>query len=84
MLAQKIYKYPKTPAVSLTIVNFMDITNKIIPFFNKYSLFGVKLYDYLDWCKIHKLMNEGSHLTMEGLNLIRNIKSGMNKGRDNI
>ena len=84
MLAQKIYKYPKTPAVSLTIVNFMDITNKIIPFFNKYSLFGVKLYDYLDWCKINKLMNEGSHLTMEGLNLIRNIKSGMNKGRDNI
>ena len=26
-------------------------------------------------------MNEGSHLTPEGLNLIRNIKSGMNTGR---
>jgi len=27
-------------------------------------------------------MNEGSHLTLEGLNLIREIKSGMNTGRD--
>ena len=82
MLAQKIYKYPKTPAVSLTIVNFMDITNKIIPFFNKYSLFGVKLYDYLDWCKINKLMLDHSHLTVEGINLIREIKLGMNRGRN--
>ena len=38
--------------------------------------------DYLDWCKIAKLMNEGSHLTVEGLNLIREIKSGINTGRD--
>ena len=27
-------------------------------------------------------MNEGSHLTIEGLNLIRTIKSGMNTGRN--
>ena len=26
-------------------------------------------------------MNDGSHLTIEGLNLIRQIKDGMNKGR---
>lgn len=77
-----IYKYPKVPAVSITLVKFSDITNIIIPFFNKYPLLGVKLYDYLDWCKIHNLMNDGSHLTPEGLNIIRNIKSGMNKGRD--
>ena len=46
-------------------------------------LLGVKLIDYLDWCKVAKLINEGSHLTKEGVNLIREIKSGMNKGRDN-
>jgi hypothetical protein len=78
----KIYKYSGKPAVVLTIFNFSDITNIIIPFFDKNPLLGVKLFDYIDWCKIAKLMNEGSHLTIDGLNLIREIKSGMNTGRD--
>jgi len=90
----QIYKYPKNPAVNITIVNFSDITNTIIPFFNKNPLptaaivmvmmatVGVKLFDYIDWCKIAKLMNDGTHLTLDGLNLIRTIKSGMNTGRN--
>lgn len=78
----KIYKYPKNPAVNLTIVNFSDITNTIIPFFEQNPLLGVKLLDFLDWCKIAKLMIDGSHLTLEGLDLIRKIKSGMNTGRN--
>ena len=78
----KIYRYPKQPAVSLTIVKFSDITDIIIPLFNQNPLIGVKLYDFLDWCKIHQLMAEDSHLTLEGLDLIRKIKSGMNKGRN--
>ena len=80
----QIYKYPKKSAVSLTIVKFSDITNTIIPFFykNPLLLLGVKLLDFLDWCKIAKLMNDGSHLTLDGLNLIRTIKSGMNTGRN--
>jgi hypothetical protein len=60
----------------------LDINNNIIPLFEKNPILGVKLYDYIDWCKIAKLMNEGSHLTIDGLNLIRNIRSGMNRGRD--
>lgn len=79
-----LYKSPKELAVRISIVNYSDITNKIIPFFEKNPLFGVKIYDYLDWCKVHKLMNpkEGYHLTIEGLNIIQQIKSGMNKSRD--
>jgi hypothetical protein len=42
----------------------------------------MKLYDYLDWCKIHSLMLNRSHLTVEGINSIRKIKSGMNTGRN--
>ena len=72
----KIYKYNNKPAVNLTIINLSDITNTIIPFFNKNPLVGVKLLDYLDWCKIAKLMMNGSHLTIEGLDLNRKIKSG--------
>lgn len=78
----KIYKYGGKSAVSFTIVDFSDITNIIIPFFNKYPIIGVKLYDYLDWCKIHSLMVNRSHLTAEGINSIREIKLGMNKGRE--
>jgi hypothetical protein len=44
-------------------------------------LFGIKLLEYLDWCKIAKLMAEGSHRTPDGIKLIQEIKSGMNKGR---
>ena len=71
----------KQMMVSLTIVKYSDITNLIIPFFKKYPVLGIKQNDFSDWCKIAKLMNDGSHLTIEGLNLIRTIKNGMNKGR---
>ena len=76
-----IYKLDYRPMVSLTIVKYSDITNLIIPFFTKYPVLGIKQNDFSDWCKIAKLMNDGSHLTNEGLNLIRTIKDGMNKGR---
>lgn len=76
-----IYNYSGKSAVSLTIVDFTDITNIIVPFFNKNPIIGIKLYDYLDWCKIHSLMINRSHLTVEGINSIRNIKSSMNSGR---
>jgi len=35
----------------------------------------------LDFVKVAKLMKEKAHLSPEGLELIRRIKSGMNKGR---
>lgn len=76
-----LYKYNGKSAVSLTIVNTSDIINIIIPFFNKYPLVGVKLLDYQDWCEISQLIKDGSHLTVEGLNIIRDIKFRMNTGR---
>lgn len=74
-------KHTKFPLVTLVIVKFSHIMKKVIPFFELYPLVGVKQTDFLDWCKVAKLMNNGSHLTIEGLNLIRRIKDGMNKGR---
>ena len=60
---------------------FSDVFNKIIPFFQEYPIIGVKNLDYLEFCKVAKLMKEGCHLTEEGLNEIKLIKNGMNKGR---
>ena len=47
--------------------------------FDKNNVLGVKQLDYQDWWKVAKLMIEES--PTPGLNLIRTIKSGMNKGR---
>ena len=68
LISGNIYKYAGKSAVSLTIVDFKDITNIIVPFFNENPIIGIKLYDYLDWCKIHSLMLNRSHLTVEGIN----------------
>lgn len=76
-----IEKHTRHPAVTLVINKFTTITTKIIPFFESYPLNGVKKNDYLDWCTVAKLMNSKAHLTQDGFNLIRTIKSGMNKGR---
>jgi len=76
-----IKKDTRHPAVYLILINFSDITNKIIPLFEKYPILGVKQLDYLDFCKVAKLMKEGSHLTREGLDLFRKIKTGMKTGR---
>ena len=77
----RIEKHSKFPAVTLVITKFSIIYEKIIPFFLIYTLTGQKKLDFLDWCKISKLISERSHLTIEGLKLIRDIKEGMNKGR---
>ena len=62
----KLYQYTDKAAVVVTISKFSDIINKIIPFFDKNSIQGVKLLDYQDWCKVSKLISDNSHLTLEG------------------
>jgi hypothetical protein len=78
----KIEKNSKNTIVGLSITKFSDINNIIISFFDKYLILGIKQFDYLDFCKVAKIINEGSHLTNEGLDLIRSIKNGMNTGRN--
>ena len=75
------------------VKKFADIQSKISPFFNKYPIQGVKNLDYLDFCKAAELMKNKArargpcktqglaHLTKEGLDLIRQIKANINKGR---
>lgn len=53
----------------------------MIPFFDKYPIVGAKRQDYLDFCKVAELMRSKAHLTSSGLEQIKQIKSGMNRGR---
>lgn len=63
------------------VEKFSDILEKIIPFFEKYSLQGIKYQNFSDFKAVAALMQNRSHLTLEGLEEIRKIKSGMNSQR---
>ena len=75
----KIFKNRET--FDFKVYKLSDILNKIIPFFKKYPILGMKAIDFDDWCKAAELMKNKIHLTAEGLEEIRKIKAGMNKGR---
>ena len=63
------------------VIKFSDQTEIIIPFFQKYPIIGVKCKDFEDFSKVAELMKSGAHLTPDGLENVRKIKAGMNKGR---
>jgi len=67
--------------VNLIVSTFSDINNKIISLFNKYPLLGTKKEDYLDFCKVAELMKSKYHLTKQGIEDIKRIKSNMNSKR---
>ena len=73
--------YVSVRSVDFIVTKFSDITNKLVPFFGKYPIQGIKLLNYLDFLKVWQLMKNDLHLTSEGVKLIRKTKAGMNLGR---
>ena len=71
----------KKAAVYFVVTKLADIQDKIVPFFVKYSLQGSKMLYFADWCKVVDICKVKAHLTPEGLELIRQIQLGMNRGR---
>ncbi len=67
--------------VYVRVRRISDILDKIIPFFAKYPIIGVKAKDFEDWCLIAQLMRDKKHLTRLGFKEILKIKAEMNKGR---
>ena len=61
--------------------SFKKNYENILPFFYKYPIFGVKTQDFEDWAKVAEIIRTKVHLTKEGIDEIRQIKVGMNKGR---
>ena len=67
--------------IKYVVSNISDNMGKIIPFFDKYSIVGVKSKSYEDFKQVALIVKDKKHLTLEGFNLIKNIKEGMNKLR---
>ena len=64
------------------IVNRLsDILEKILPFFEKYPIVGVKAKDFADFKRAMDIMKVKGHLTPEGLEQILKLKAEMNTGR---
>lgn len=68
--------------VNLKVTKLKDILEKIIPFFKKYPILGLKALDFADWCHVADMMKNKAHLTQEGLKEIKKIQAGMNRGRE--
>jgi hypothetical protein len=64
--------------------NITIIKNLIIPLFSNYPLKTQKNLNFQDFKKVAELMENKEHLTIEGIEKIRKIKEGMNRGRNNI
>ena len=75
----KIYSYKSH--TQFICQSFQDNYNIIIPFFRKYSIFGIKRLDFEDWSKIAKIIKIKGHHTNEGFNKISQISIDMNRGR---
>lgn len=73
--------YDTGKAIDFRVAKLSDITEIIIPFFDKYKIQGVKSIDFKDFKRVAELMKKGGHLTSEGLEKIRLIKATINKGR---
>lgn len=76
------YPHSNPDAGDFVVEKYPDLIGKIVPFFVKYPIVGVKALDFADFSKVAQIMKQGRHLTEEGIEEIRLIKNGMNRGRD--
>ena len=63
--------YKNLTWIDYRVTKLEDILNKIIPFFKKYRIRGVKALDFADWCEVAEMMKNKEHLTPGGLSKIK-------------
>ncbi len=70
-------RYPRyakwVPHYKYKVSNIKDISEKVIPFFQKYPLQAKKKYSFNKFYKVSKLVLTKKHLTNEGILKIKNI-----------
>ena len=76
-----IFEIHKDSRVNLIITKLQDLISIFIPKLNQYPLKGIKRLKFEDFKLVVNLMEKKEHLNLDGLNKIRQIKSGMNTGR---
>lgn len=77
----KVHESKDKDAVFFRVKKIKCLIEKLIPFFDKYQILGEKAKDYENFKQVAMLIKNKSHLTSEGLKIIRKIKSNMNRKR---
>lgn len=75
----RFYLDSKRESSEFIVTRFSDVSDKIISFFDKYKIQGVKALDYADFKKVGEMMKVQEHLTEAGLEEI--LKEGKNNIR---
>jgi hypothetical protein len=73
-------KADKTTVLSIG-VTAIDKLERVVKYFDKYPLFGVKSKNYSDWRTVYDLIVSKEHLTEQGRVKIKLIHSNMNNKR---
>ena len=71
-------RYGWCPHVKLKISGIKDITQKIIPFFQKYPLYGKKKFSFGIFCQAAKIFEAKQHLTERGVKKLIHLRERMN------
>jgi len=71
---RKVYYYRCTSIKSLS--------ETLIPLFEKFPLITSKKLDYQDWVSTINMMHSNEHLTINGLDAIKDLSNNMNSKRD--
>lgn len=66
---------------SISVANLADLVTIIIPFFEKYPIYGAKHLDFLDFFKGVCILKNKGHLTSKGLNELKYLAYAMNTYR---
>ncbi len=69
-------------AGSFVVSKITDLTEKILPFFDKYPFLGSKGHDFAEFKKASLLVFNKVHLTQSGLDMIRKIRTDNNWGKE--
>jgi hypothetical protein len=64
--------YNDSETVQFTVTKYKDLTDKVIPFFDKYKIVGVKFQDYQDFKKVIELMQKKGSFNLRGIKLRTN------------
>ena len=62
-----------------TVFNGVDLRDRIVPFFEEHPLITAKHEDFCRFRQVLGLMDEGAHLTIEGMTRIARITQSMNR-----
>jgi len=68
-------------AAVFEINSFAALNSVLVPFLSEFPLKSSKALNCIDFLRVLIMINNKEHLTLDGLNIIRDIKAGMNSNR---